>query len=103
MTRLLIIIPAEILDAVRAAAAQVFGDVAKAAFVPMGSPTGEWPAMHWWLAGLFTEEEAAKISTLKTAFPTALVESYDMKTQPDRPWELLKTLGLQQIKFKALI
>lgn len=97
MTRLLIIIPAEILDAVRVAALAAFDDVAKAAFVPAGSPTGDAPATHWWLAGLFEEEELAKIPALQGMFPAAHVESYDLATQAGRPWELLVEMGLKTL------
>jgi len=98
MTRQLIIIPSEILDAVREAAAQAFGDVAKAAFVPMGSPTGDAPATHWWLAGLFPEDAIAKLPALQAAFPEAHVESYHWRQQPGRPWALMAELGLQALK-----
>lgn len=101
MTRLLIIIPVEILDAVRAAAAQAFGDVAKAAFVPAGSPTGDEPATHWWLSGVFSAEEQALLPDLQAAFPAAHVESYDMKAEAGRPWALLGEMGMKPLTVEV--
>lgn len=98
MTRLLILIPADILDAVREAAAAAFGEVAHSAFVAAGSATGDAPATHWWLAGMFSDEELVKLPALQAAFPAARVESYTLATQPGRPWEVLAEMGLMPIK-----
>lgn len=98
MTRLIIIIPAEILDVARAAALGAFGEIAAGAFVPAGSPTGDAPATHWWLAGLFAAEEAANLPALQAVFPAAHVESYDLMTDPGRPWALREEMGLQPLK-----
>lgn len=102
MTRLLIIIPAEILDAVRAASMAAFGDVAHSAFVPACSPTGDEPATHWWLAGMFSDEEMGKLPALQEAFPAAHVESYTLTTQPGRPWEVLAEMGLRPLKREEI-
>jgi len=100
MIRLLIIIPVAILEAVRTAAQGVFGDVALTEFVPAGSPTGEAPATHYWLAGPFNAGDAAKVTALQTSFPTAHVESYDFATAPGRPFALLAEMGLKTMKPK---
>lgn len=97
MTRLIIIIPAAILAAVRVAVEAAFGEVEQSEFVPAGSPTGGEPATHYWLAGVFTEAKMVKVAALQAAFPTAYVESYDLQTQPGRPMELLGELGLQPL------
>jgi len=98
MTRLLIIIPASILDAVRTAAQGMFGDVALTEFVPAGSPTGEAPATHFWLAGVFNAGDVAKVTALQTVFPTAHVESYDFAIVPGRSFALLAEMGLKTMK-----
>ena len=101
MTRLLIIIPAEILNAVRTAAEGVFGKVAQTTFAPAGSPTGNAPITHWWAAGVFEEADLAKVEALKTGFPSALVATYNIETQAGRPLELLKSLNLKPLKPSA--
>ena len=97
MTRLLIIIPADILDAVREAASIDFGAEANSEFVPAGSPTGAEPATHYWLAGLFTDEHYATVQQIALSFPTAHLEVYDMASHPVRPFELLAEMGLKPI------
>ena len=99
MTRLLIIIPAEKLASVRAAAGGVYGDVGQTAFVPAGSASGDAPATHWWLSGMFTAAELALLPALQVAFPEARIESYDLMDQPARPAELLVELGIQPLKI----
>lgn len=98
MTRLLIIIPASILDAVRAAAVAAFGDAAKTEFVPAGSPTGAKPATYYWLAGPFNDADYGIVQGLATQFPTAHVESYDYDASPGRPAALLASMGLKPIQ-----
>lgn len=100
MTRLLIIIPATDLEAVRTAAAAVFGDVAHSEFVPMGSPTGVEPATHWWLAGVFSEEQKAQIPGLHVMFPSARVESYDLTMEAAKPFKILEEMGLKPVTQK---
>lgn len=97
MTRLLIIIPADILDAVREAASIEFGAEANSEFVPAGSPTGAEPATHYWLAGLFTDEHLALVNNLLLTFPTAYTESYDLSSNPTRPSEVLAAKKLKAI------
>ncbi|OYW74628.1 MAG: hypothetical protein B7Z37_16900 [Verrucomicrobia bacterium 12-59-8] len=99
MTRLLIIIPADILRAARTAAAGVLGDSALAEFVPAGSPTGEMPATHWWLAGVFTVEEVARVQMLQPDFPDAVILSYDLAQEAGKPLEILTGMGLQPLKL----
>lgn len=98
MTRLVIIIPAAILEAVRATAAAAFGDVAHGEFVPAGSSTGDEPATHWWLSGEFAAADYATVQQLAVAFPTAHMETYELATDPGRPWEMLSEMGLQPLK-----
>ncbi len=100
MTRLLIIVQAENLAAIRVAAGAFFGELAATAFVPAGSATGEAPATHWWLSGVFVNEDVEKITTLQTSFPTALVEYYDLATHPGRPWTLLAQCGLKPMSLE---
>lgn len=100
MTRLIIVIPADEVEAVRTAAQGVFGDVALTEFVPAGSSTGDAPATHYWLAGPFNAFDAAKVADLQTSFPTAHVESYDFATAPGRPFALLAEMGLKTMKPK---
>jgi len=97
MTQLLIIIPAEILDAVRAAATAAFGDAAKAAFVPAGSPTGDAPATHWWQSGRFTDEEVEGLMEMYAGFPSARVEPYSLMNDRARPWEVLAEMELKPL------
>lgn len=97
MTRLLIIIPADILDAVREAASIDFGAEANSEFVPAGSPTGAEPATHYWLAGLFTDEHYVTVQQIAIGFPTAHLETYDFDVHPEKPFELLAEMGLKSI------
>lgn len=102
MIRLLIIIPTDILEAVRAAAVTAFGDMAHGEFVPAGSPDGTTPATHYWLAGVFTDEEQQIVTQMQTNFPTAHVESYDLSTNPGRPMALLAEMELKPIQPQGM-
>lgn len=97
MNRLLIIIPTEILTDVKDAAIVAFGEVARAAFVPAGSPTGSVPATHWWLSGTFDSAAQEKLPSLRAAFPSARIDGYNIMQQHGRPWEILKEMGLKPI------
>jgi len=103
MNRLLIIIPTEILTDVKDAATDAFGDVAHSAFVAAGSPTGAAPATHWWLAGVFSDEDVLKVAGLAAGFPTAHVESYDAVQQPARPWEVLAEMELKPLTVEWIL
>jgi hypothetical protein len=98
MTRLLIIIPVAILSDVRTAIAGLWGDWAMNEFVPAGSPTGQAPATHYWLAGVFSPAEMTMVEQLQPSFPDAVVMEYDMDTQPTTPDDELAKLGLQRIQ-----
>lgn len=89
MTRLIIIIPAEILTAVQAEGG--------GAFVAAGSPTGNTPATHWWQSGRMNDDEVAKVTALYVSFPEARVENYSRRREPERPWELLEEMGLKPL------
>jgi hypothetical protein len=93
MTRLLIIIPAEILDAVRAAGGGTF--------VAAGSPTGDAPATHWWQSGRMTDDEVTQFTALYAGFPTAKLEAYSLMRQAGRPWGLLGEMGLMPMKLEG--
>ncbi len=102
MTRLLIIIPAEILDVVRTVATAAFGEHALNEFTVALSGNGAEPASHYWIAGQFDDDGVAKVNALAGQFPTAEVLAYDLKANPGAPFERMATLGLKPITSGGL-
>lgn len=106
MTRALLIIQAEHVASARALAmATPFNlteEEAANLFVPAGSPTGDAPATHYWVAGLFTPIYWNAIQGLAMLLPWANCHTYDLGTQPDFPDIQLASLGLQRLKSKTI-
>jgi len=71
---------------------------AAALFVPAGSPTGDAPATHYWIAGLFDPIQWNAIQGLAMLLPWANCRAYDMETDPAFPSTQLASLGLQPMK-----
>lgn len=97
----LVLIEAAHVASARALAEGEFGlpaEVADKEFVPAASPTGDLPATHWWLATKFSDEGFAKLKQLEAVTGWAHAESYDLDTEPLRPWAILAELGLRPIR-----
>jgi hypothetical protein len=74
-------------------------EVAAQEFVPAASPDGQLPASAWWLATLFAEDKLALAQQIAQQFPGSRVEAYDQDTEPLKPWEILKEMGMQPLQF----
>jgi hypothetical protein len=102
MTRAVVIIQAEhLLSALALATAPPFSlteEEAAQLFAPAGSPTGDAPATHYWIAGLFAPTYWQALQELAMLMPWADCHAYDMDTQPDFPFTQLAALGLQPMK-----
>lgn len=102
MTRALLIITAEHLASARALAqAYPFNlseSQAAEMFVPAGSPTGDAPATHYWVSGLFEAAYWASIQSLAALLPWAECHMYDMDSEPDFPQTRLAAMHLQPMK-----
>ena len=106
MTRALLIIQADHVPSARAlATATPFSlteEEAANLFVPAGSPTGDAPATHYWVAGLFTPIYWNAIQGLAMLLPWADCHAYDLDTQPDFPDTQLAALGLKRLNSESL-
>lgn len=102
MTRAVVIIQTEHLASARALATttpfSLTEEQAAQLFVPAGSPTGDTPATHYWIAGLFDVAAWNAIQGLVMLLPWADCHAYDMDAQPDFPFTQLAALGLQPMK-----
>lgn len=102
MTRAVVIIQAEHLASARAlATASPFSlteEEAAQLFVPAGSPTGDAPVTHYWIAGLFDLTYWNAIQGLAMLLPWADCHAYDMDADPAFPFTQLASLGLQPMK-----
>lgn len=102
MTRAVVIILQEHLEGAQAlATASPFllpEEQAAELFVPAGSPTGNAPATHYWIAGLFDSTQWNALQGLAMLLPWADCNAYDMETDPAFPFTQLASLGLQPMK-----
>lgn len=102
MIRAVVIILQEHLESARAlATAAPFSlspEQAAALFEPAGSPTGEEPVTHYWIAGLFDAAQWNALQGLCMLLPWADCHSYDDSTDPVFPFTQLAALGLQPMK-----
>lgn len=66
-------------------------------FVPAASEDGQEPASSWWLATFFEDDKLALAQQIAKQFPGSRVETYDLETEPLKPWELLTEMGLKPL------
>lgn len=96
MTQTLIIIPTSLVETGNALAN---GELSNGgdAFIPTLSADGNDPATHSVCSVAASEENRVKIHALKSAYPEALIEDYDIAQDPTYPQRRIQELGLQQV------
>lgn len=96
MMQTLIIIPVSLVETGNALAN---GELANGgdAFIPNLSADGNEPPTHASCSVAASEENRLRIHALKTVYPEAIIEDYDITADPTYPQTRLLQLGLQQV------
>ena len=95
--RFLIIIAAEDRDQANAFAKDQLDQVGGQNTFSVGlSASGKEPVTHYWCSALF-DIGSGWVLALQTAFPSALIQTYDAVADPSFPRRTMEALGLKQI------